>query len=221
MIYQNTIVRISLILLSLFISMPSAYAADVELCTPFKNTQVDQSLVAGMLEAAEDGYLYQIIPGSSKMGFCVESPLGLVTGDFKNFKGGIALKEPGNQTLISIDVSSIEANIAFIENLLKSDEFFHADKYPDMVFVSSGFEWMTDTKGVIHGELTLHGVTKTVAFYVEIIEGDAELGDAQSITVKATTTIQRSEFGMHNFSSMAADKVNLCMTVEAERYMSL
>lgn len=220
MAIQNKIIHFSMVLLFLFLSLHSAYAGENDLCAPFKNAKIDQSLIAQMLKAAEDGYLYRIKTNSSKMGFCVESPIGMVTGNFQKFQGGIALKEPGNQTLVRIDVNSLESNVQFIESLLKSDKFFNAENFPELVFISSDFEWLSDTRAVLKGELSMHGITKVVAFYVEITEIDGDLGDSDTILVKATTTVQRSEFGMDTLSSMVSDRVSLCMSIEAERYSS-
>ena len=63
-----------------------------ELCSPFENTVVDKPLIASMLKAADDGYLYRIKPESSKMGFCVDSTVGRVHGKFQSFSRGIALE---------------------------------------------------------------------------------------------------------------------------------
>lgn len=73
----------------------SAYAAEEEgaLCAPFKDAQIDQDVLAVMLKAAEDGDLYRIKPDSSKMGFCINSPLGEVKAEFRRFNGGLALKK--------------------------------------------------------------------------------------------------------------------------------
>ncbi len=218
MTIRHKIVLFNLVLLSLVISMPLAYAVADEPCSPFEDTDIDPSLVSQMLAAAEDGHLYRVKKGSSKMGFCVKSPIGMINGSFQNFKGGIALKEPDNQTLISVDMTSIETETLFIKNILRSDKFFNIKKYPELVFVSSDFEWLSNTKAVIKGELSMRGITKAVAFYVEITELDADLGDSDTILVKATTTIQRSEFGMQTLSPLISDKVNLCMSVKAERY---
>jgi len=220
MVILNKITHYSLLLL-LLTSMNAASAVDGELCKPFKNAEIDQSLIASMLKAAKDGHLYQIKANSSQMGFCVESSIGIVKGGFQNFKGGIALKGADTQAMVSVDIDSLDANVSFIEKLLKGDEFFNVKEFPDLVFVSSGFEWISDTRAVLKGELSMHGITKPVAFYVEITEIGGDLGDSNSILVKATTTVQRSEFGMSSLSSMVSDKVNLCMTVEAERFAAL
>jgi len=207
-------------MLALVFTASVAKAMEAELCSRFEDLEIDPTLIASMLQAAENGYLYQIKPSSSQMGFRVSSPLGLVTGKFQKFQGGMALEGSINQTLVSIDTKSLVVKGLPIETLLKSDEFFDVENFPDMLFISSSFEWLSDTRGVLKGELSMHGITKPVAFYVEINEVDGELSDSDTITVVATTTVQRSEFGMLTFSSMVSDKVHLFMSIEAERYRS-
>lgn len=199
----------------------SISAGDNDPCASFEDAEIDQTLIATMLNAAKNGHLYQIKDGSSKMGFCVDSPIGMVKGSFQNFKGGIALKEPANQTLVSVNVNSLQTNVPFTENLLKSEQFFNASDFPQLMFISSEFQWLSETRAVLKGNLSMHGITRAVAFYVEITEIDNDLGDSDTILVKATTTVQRSQFDMATLSPAVSDKVNLCMSVEAERYKSL
>lgn len=200
-----------------------AIATEADLCAPFKNSVIDQALVDNMLHAADSNYLYQIKTNSSKMGFCVQSSIGLVKGEFARFQGGIALDHATDQTMVSIDLSSLDSNLLFSEALLNSDSFFHTEKYPKLTFVSTETRWLSDTKAIMKGKLTLRGVTKEVSFSVEIVElVDEKIGNVQgvndNILVKATTTILRSEFGMQALTALVSDKVNLCMSVEAERY---
>jgi polyisoprenoid-binding protein YceI len=187
-----------------------------ELCSPFENTVVEKPLIAKMLKAADDGYLYRIKPKSSKMGFCVDSAVGRVKGQFQKFNGGIALEGSTNQTLVKVDLDSLETDGVFVDKVIKGESFFDVEHYPELLFVSTGFEWISPTKGVLKGLLTMRGTTKEVAFYVNI----RELKDRQddTILVKATTTVDRSEFGMKSLPSMVNNKVNLCMSVEALRY---
>ncbi len=196
----------------------SAHAKD-DVCAPFKDAEIDQNMLSLMLQAATDGDLYRIKPGSSKMGFCVNSPVGEVKAQFRTFKGGLALDDFMHQgaSLIRIDVDSLETDSGFIEAMLKSESFFDTEQYPDIIFVSTGIEWMSDNKGVLKGDLTMHGVTKAVAFYVELKKTETEYG-VETVTVKATTTVQRSEFGMHTLSPMVDDRVSLCMSIDAYRH---
>ena len=208
------------VLLALVLALPvSVHAEDETLCAPFKNAQIDQSKLKMMLSAAKDGDLYRIKPDSSKMGFCVNSPLGVIKAEFHDFKGGLALKETKEQgsVMVNIAVDSLKVDSSIVGAMLKSESFFDSEKFPDIVFVSTSFEWITDEKAVFKGELTMHGVTKTVAFYVDLAKVKTVQGE-EVITVKATTTIQRSEFNMHTLSPMVDDRVSLCMTIDAYKY---
>lgn len=223
MIINRKLIRAGLILLSLYLPLHSAYAKNDmdDPCMPFQDAQIDQTIVAKMLEAAKDGHLYQIKANSSKMGFCVKSPVGMVNGNFKDFQGGIALKEPTNHTMVTVNVGSLETDVPFTEKMLKSEQFFDIKTFPELIFVSSSFEWLSETRGVLKGDMSMHGITKPVAFYVEITEVDAEPGGPDSILVKATTTVNRSEFDMNAMSPMVSDKVNICMSVEAKKYQPI
>jgi len=174
-----------------------------------------------MLQAATDGNLYRIKPGSSKMGFCIDSPIGKIEAEFHSFKGGLALDDFMQQgtSIIHIDVDSLETNSGFIKNVLKSEGFLDSEQYPGIVFVSTGIEWIKDKQGVLKGNLTMHGVTKAVAFYVELKKTETASGE-EALTIKASTTIQRTEFNMHTLVPMVDDRVTLCMSIDAYRYRS-
>ena len=199
----------------------SAHARDDDVCAPFKDADIDENMLSLMLQAATDGDLYRIKPGSSKMGFCVNSPVGEVKAQFRIFKGGLALNDFVQQgaSLVHIDVDSLDTDSGFIEAMLKSESFFDSEQYPDIIFVSTGIEWMSDNNGVLKGNLTMHGVTKAVAFFVELKKKETDY-DVETVTVKATTTVQRSEFGMHTLAPAVDDRVSLCMSIEAYKHQS-
>lgn len=209
-----------LVSLLLVISAP-VIADDINLCKPFEDAEVDESLISRMLQAADDGHLYRIKQGSSRMGFCVNSPLGVVEAEFKNFSGGLALKDTkeDGHALVTIEVDSLDTDSFVIESMLKSESFFDSEVYPEILFVSSGMEWIGEKRAVLKGDLTMHGVTKPVAFYVDLLEAKDGKGE-EVLTIKATTTIQRSEFGMYTLSPVVDDRVSLCMSIDAERYQS-
>lgn len=220
MIITNNLKTILLSILMLGFSV-SAHAEDDKLCAPFQDAGVDQSMLTLMLQAATDGDLYRIKPGTSKMGFCINSPVGKVEAEFRDFKGGLALNDFMQQgtSLIHVDVDSLETESLLIQTMLKGESFFDAERYPEIIFVSTDIEWINDEKAVLSGELTMHGVTKMVAFYVDVVKTQSESGK-DMVTVKASTTIQRSEFGMYTLSSMVDDRVTLCMSIDAYKYQS-
>jgi polyisoprenoid-binding protein YceI len=201
----------------------NAFAEDSEdLCAPFQDGRIDDAVVSTMLTAAEAGYLYRIQASTSQVGFCVDSKFQRVEGVFRDFRGGMALPpEEGAsaQTVVAIRVDSLDTEGALIENLIRSPRFFDVENYPEILFVSTGFEWTSPTRGILRGNLTLHGVTKPVDFKVQLSGSDGkQVGEAENILVKATTAINRSDFGMDTLSSIVSDSVRLCMSVRAKKY---
>ena len=196
--------------------------AETDVCAPFKDGVVDESIVSKMLAAANDGHLYRINPDSSKVGFCVDSPIGLIKGEFKDFTGGLTFLQENastdEQALVMVETASLETKGPFIEGMLKGRKFFDVVNFPEMLFVSTGFKWVSATEAVLLGDLTLHGVTKAVGFHVVLIDQPGDDAHGQRILVKATTLIHRSEFGLTALSPMVSDSVNLCMSVDAVKY---
>ena len=215
--------RFKSVIFGLLLSLTALPAlAEVDVCAPFKGGVVDSSIVSRMLSAADEGHLYRINPESSRVGFCVDSPIGMIEGEFTDFAGGLTFLEEhvaeDEQALVMVRTGSLETDGRFIKNMLKGKRFFDVDNYPEILFVSTGFKWVSATEAVLVGKLTMHGVTKEVGFHVELVEEPGEDADPTRILVKATTLIRRSEFGLTALSPMVSDSVNLCMSVDAVRY---
>lgn len=209
-----------LILLSAY-----ANAADNRICAPFRDGAVDQALVVEMLEAAKDGHLYRIHSTTSRVGFCVNSLIGRVEAEFQGFRGGLALRREvwgdESQMLVMIDSDSLKTDYEFIKDMLSSDRFLHARKYPKILFVSTALKWESDTTASLFGMLTMHGITRPIRFRMEltnIIGGRAD--HEQEIVVIGHADIRRSNFGMSNMSGFVSDDVELCMRVSALRYQA-
>jgi polyisoprenoid-binding protein YceI len=193
-----------------------------DVCAAFKDSTVDQTVLETMLEAAEVGRLYRIEASTSRVGFCVDSQFKRVEGNFREFQGGMTLSKEGAgtaQTLVMIKAASLDTDGALIENMIKSERFFDVENYPEILFVSTGFEWTSSTTARLMGNLTLHGVTKPVVFNVTLTDiKDKSAGKGEQILVKATTKVSRAEFGMDTLSSLVDDNVQLCMSVKARKF---
>ncbi|MCG6868846.1 MAG: YceI family protein [Gammaproteobacteria bacterium] len=191
-----------------------------EICEPFDDDRVNPEILAGMLEAAQDGYLYRIQPATSKVGFCVTSMFAPVNGQFDEFRGGLAwqpVAEGHSQALVMVRTDSLHTENALVDKIIKGEGFFDAKRHPEILFVSRGIKWTTPKTAVMHGDLTLRGVTRPVDFAVELAEGESRPGKVQNVTVKATTSINRSDFGIGKMSRLVKDDVRLCLSIDAIR----
>ena len=215
-----------MVAIALLGSMASSFANEEDLCAPFKDSEVDQSLVEMMLCAAEEGGLYRIQSSTSSVGFCANSLIGRVEAQFKIFQGGVSLlasssEHEHGQTLVRVDTDSLETRGKLIESLIKSRGFLNVEKFPEILFVSTSLNWTSPTEGLLEGMLTLHGTTQPVSFIVKMTGPDTNpLLQSDTVQVKATTTIRPSDFGIDTLPEFVTDSVNICMQVNAVRYSS-
>jgi polyisoprenoid-binding protein YceI len=87
-------------------------------------------------------------------------------GVFKGFKGSIAFDEQNpaaSKFDVTIDVSTINTGNGLQNKHAKSDEWFDVAKYPQIRFVSKSIA-KTGNGYQVTGDLTLHGVIKTITF---------------------------------------------------------
>jgi len=73
-------------------------------------------------------------------------------------------------------------------------------------------------KAMIHGDLTLNGVTKPVVIDAEFVgAGNSMMGNKLTVGFEGTTTIKRSDFGLNTFVPMVSDEVELQITTAFEK----
>jgi len=93
-----------------------------------------------------------------------------VTGNFTKFDATLeSSKDDFTDAKISFeaDVDSISTNNEQRDGHLKSEDFFAAEKFPTLSFVSSSFNKVSGDEYKLVGELTLRGVSKPIELAVE------------------------------------------------------
>ena len=122
-----------------------------------------------------------------------------VRGEFSGVKGAINLddKDIAKSTVeATVDATTINTRDEKRDGHLKSPDFFDVAKFPTLSFKSSKVEKAGKDKYKVHGDLTIHGVTKAV---VLMVEGSAEQKDPWGNTKRgfeATTKVNRKDFGL-------------------------
>ena len=121
-----------------------------------------------------------------------------VTGSFKDFTITLnSAKDDFSDAEVqsTIKVSSLSTDNTMRDNHLKSDDFFNAEKYPEIYFKSTSFEKLGDNKYKITGDLTIRDVTKNVTFNA-ILNGTLKTDHGLLSAWKATTTINRFDYNL-------------------------
>ena len=199
----------------------SASAIDLQ-CNLADNSQINPEVIATMAEAADKGYLYLIDTNTSNIRFQVNHfPFSRVEGHFSDFQGGMTLPTDtvhSRQALFLIKVDSITTGDKDIDDYVKSSVFFDATHYPDIIFISTGFEWVNKSTARLYGDLTLKGMTKAIVFTAHIDNTDSHnIKNEPKMVMIASAEIQRSEFGMHEMQVLVSDTVRFDLQIEASR----
>jgi len=142
-----------------------------------------------------------------------------IAGSFNTTEATItASKDDFSDATVELkaDVGSIDTHSEQRNNHLKSDAFFDAAKYPSLTFKSSSFKKTGAKTYEVTGDLTLHGVTKTVVLTATL---NGTVQNMQKKTVagwKVTGIIKRSDFGIApNFpAAVVSDEVRLDANAE-------
>jgi len=146
-------------------------------------------------------------------------PFSSVEGHFSDFQGGLTLPVDtvqSRQALFLIKVDSVATGDNELDDYLKSSVFFDAARFPDIIFISTGFEWVDDSTARLFGELTLRGMTKPLVFIAHIDRAeDHNIDKNQKMIMLASAEIRRSEFGMHEMQIFISDTVRFNLKIEA------
>lgn len=142
--------------------------------------------------------------------------ISLVIGRFNRFQGSVNFTANGDSKVsFEIQTASVDTSVARRDDHLRTADFFDVERFPKMVFESTSVEYQEDgTPKLIHGQLTLHGVTKPVSLEVTPVgTGTTRTGEFRAGFV-AKTVIKRTDFGMDKLLAAASDDVTINLHVE-------
>lgn len=124
-----------------------------------------------MAEKTATRTTWNIDPTHSEIGFRVRHMMITnVSGSFEKFNAKVETEGDDLTTAqieFTAETASITTNNTDRDNHLRSDDFFNAEKFPELKFKSTKVEKEDDENYVLHGDLTIRDVTKPVKFDVE------------------------------------------------------
>ncbi len=177
------------------------------------------------LPALGQAATYKIDPAHSEINFSItHMAISTVRGRFNLQSGSIALdeKDVARSTVTAvIDIASVDTGIAQRDTHLKSPDFFDAAKFPTATFTSTSVSKAGDGFDVV-GQLTLHGVTKTVTLHMDPpSKAQTGMDGKPHRGFSATTTLHRQDFGLtwngtlKSGDNVLGDDVKLTFDIEA------
>jgi polyisoprenoid-binding protein YceI len=143
---------------------------------------------------------YAIDPAHTNIQFSIRHlMISNVKGAFSGVKGTVVYDPDAPEASsvhAEIDANTINTLDSNRDTHLKSPDFLDTTQYPTITFDSTKVEG-SKNRGKVHGNLTVHGVTKPVVLDVEEItqEGKDPWGNTR-IGASAKAKIKRGDFGL-------------------------
>lgn len=141
-------------------------------------------------------------------------------GRFNKFDGEFNYdnaNEAASKISVTIDTASVDSNHARRDKHLRSDDFFDVKKFPQATFTSTSFEPKKDGKSLLKGDLTLHGVTKSIAIDVNKIGEGKDPWDGYRVGFEGTTKLKLKDYNINFNLGPASEVVELYFSFEGIR----
>jgi polyisoprenoid-binding protein YceI len=165
---------------------------------------------------------WAIDPVHSSINFWVRHLMvSKVRGKFDAFSGAIVVGEDGTASVrAEIAVDSVNTGNDQRDAHVNSADFFDVEKYPVATFTSRAVE-PNGNNYVLHGELSLKGVTRPVALDLEFYGANPGMGHGEVAGFEASVVLNRKDFGididlpLETGGAVVGDKVTITLEVEA------
>ena len=142
---------------------------------------------------------YLLDAAHKRVGFVVRHLMvSKVRGEFAEATATITVAENPLESSVSatIQTVSVSTGQADRDNHLRTGDFFEAEKYPTIEFVSTGVKSHEGNEFVLTGDLTIKGVTRAVELEVEFEGTGRSPYGFDVFGFSASTEIDREDWGL-------------------------
>lgn len=145
--------------------------------------------------------IWNIDPNHSEINFKVKHlMINTVTGQFKKFEGKVESEGSDFENAkveFTADIASIETGTEARDNHLKSNDFFNAEKHPQLKFTSTGFKRVNDNHYDINGNITIRETTQPIALKAEYGGKMTDGYGNEKAGFEITGQLKRKDFGLN------------------------
>ena len=146
------------------------------------------------------------------------------TARFDRIEGSVLLDKADltrSSVSVTLPLEGLDTGVAKLDEELKGRDFLDSAKYPTITFTSTKVEKFGENGLKITGDLTVHGVTKSVTLDAKVNKiGVFEIPGvikAQAAGFDATTVIKRSDFGVTKYVPAVSDEIPVHITLDAKQ----
>ena len=142
---------------------------------------------------------YAIDRNHSRVGFSIRHFFMQAEGEFRDFEGSVQL-HPGalasSSVEVRIEAASIHTGNMDRDRELKAGDFFDVARHPELRFESRSLEVKGLESFVLHGLLSIKGITRPVALECACRFLDPDARGRERLGCTATASVERADFGL-------------------------
>jgi polyisoprenoid-binding protein YceI len=166
---------------------------------------------------------WTVDPAHSNVEFSVKH-LGIATvrGAFNEFEGSFEVGDDGYaRARGTVRTASIDTNEDKRDAHLRSEDFFHAEVHPELSFESTEIRALDEDSFLIHGDLTMRGVTKPIVLEAELQGTEIDPWGNERVALEANGQLNRGDWGLTynqmlgSGNMLVSDKVKLTLDISA------
>lgn len=166
---------------------------------------------------------WTVDPTHSEVAFSVRHlMISKVKGKFESFSASFTTGENllDSSVEATAEVASINTNEPNRDAHLRTGDFFEAETYPQIHFKSAAVR-LKDDGFLVDGALTIKGTTRPTTFELEIGGFGTDPSGNYKAGLVATTTIDRTDFGLNYNAALATggvligEKVTITIDLQA------
>lgn len=173
------------------------------------------ALFAFSLPAFADNY--EVDPGHSTVLFRAKHfNVSYTYGRFNDVSGKVVWDaDPAKSSFdLTVKADSLDSNVDKRDQHLKSPDFLNAAQYPVITFKSKSVTKKSGNTYTVTGDLTFHGVTKSVTTDFEYVGTGPDAWGGTRSGYETTLTIKRSDYGVKGMMEAVADEIKLTIAIE-------
>ena len=151
------------------------------------------------LMASAETEAYAIDPVHSSADWQIRHLFSKVSGTFSDVTGKIWIDRnnlAASRVDATISVSSLDTNHQKRDSHLRSSDFFDLEKYATIRFASKSVEPTGKDEGIMHGDLTIRGVTHSVKMPFKVLGFGPDPWGGYRSGFQARYELNRSDYGI-------------------------
>lgn len=136
-------------------------------------------------------------------------------GRFNEIEGKFSLADDANNSIeVTIKADSIDTNDKKRDEHLRNPDFFSVKQFPTITFKSKEFKKVGTNKYKVTGDLSLHGVTRTISVDLDHVGTGKDPWGGMRTGFEGSFEVKRSEYGMNYMPDGLGEDIRITVALE-------